>query len=585
MPGLLIEDGKVVRRISLAAVGGGPANPDNCAALRTAVAVLREQGGGMIEIGPGTHRFASETLSQRGIALPNDITIQGAGAQATILQVTGSAPCNLFVGMNCSRIGFEALTLTGNNVAGRGSSSGSGAAIRWGLTKTATTGIVGLTMRQVHLENFRGPYWVDIENAAAAERGLAISRIVIEHVTFVSRPGNSIAPGDVRFNAAVISINGYSGEISDVRVSELSGDARHIKTGIILYHQISNAVLHKVHIRHAGRSGAGDDGGGYAIQLYDSFYRMTDVRVLDPVIEAPRSVGLYVAGGTGIAVINPVVSGQTDRLAGTLPKGAIVFNGTRKWRLAGGRLRDNWRDLDIVAGPGTIAGQVVGVQASGSTTGLSIRYAAGYVASGIVVRDCRWKTVQTTVSVQNSVAAIAAGPPVRGGRVDDIVFVGCQFEAAAGFRAMDLWVDSGSVANGYVISGCTLIGSNPLYARSHGGSLRVTGCTIRDLGTSAGAAAATLIDCPKLDLSDCLLVSPGPGGIGIDLGGSMGSVRRLRFSNTARYQPAAPTPVQLGSVIPNFAGKKGQFVQNLRADMGNVEGWVCVGDLSWKVVI
>lgn len=574
---------RAVARVALAASGGGPEVADNTPALRAAIAMLADHGGGTVDIGAGIHRFASASLGPRGIALPSNITIRGTGRNATTLRVTGTTACNVFAGVDAANLAFESLTLVGNSNTGAGSPYGIGEAIRWHMTNATTADLVGFRLTDVHLENFRGAWWVDIEHGASARPFLSMREIRIERVTFRSFAGNSAAPSLVTHNAAAIGINGFSGAIRGVRVDGLSGDATHIKSAIILYHQVVGATLDGVNVRAAGLSGATDDAGAYAIQLYDSHYRMSSITVSNPVIVAPRSVGIYVAGGSGIAIVDPRISGQTDTRAGTLPKGAIAFNGTRDWRLIGGLLRDNWRDLDIVAAPGTVGGRVAGVYADGSSNGISISCAAGHATAGIAIRNCRWRTTGRTVSVQNSSAAIAVGPPATGGRIDDIVFENCHFEADAGSRAMDLWVESGSSATGYVVSRCVLVGSNPLLARDQTGSLRIRDCTIRDLGTTAGASAATLTGCLRLELRDCILQSPGPGGVGIDLGGSTGSVRGLTFVACAHALPNAALPVQLGRAKPGFTGSKAKYVQNLEPAKGEHVAWTCVGGTTWVV--
>jgi len=540
--------------VRLAAFGGGPGAADNSGPMRAALAALSAQGGGVLEIGTGTHRFASNALRNVGIALPAGVTVRGAGRAATRLQITGAGACNLFVALDRSRIAIEDLAIIGNNVASSGGSDGSGAAVRWILTAAATGDMTDFAVRRVHMENFRGPYWLDVQNVGDGTRRFAMRGIALQDISFTSRPGNAINPRDVRFNSAAICVNGSGGPVRDVAVSDLTGDARHIKTGLILYQQVVDARLERLRIANAGREGATDDAGGYAIQVYDSLYRMRGIMLSDPVVTDPRSVGIYVAGATGVTIVNAAVSGQSDQRGETLPKAAIVFNGTRRWRLHGAELRDNWRDLEIVtpteradgSGPN---GWVDNVTATGALTGVSLYRSAGAGASGTVFAKCNWQTRAQTVLLKG-------GPRPEPQRAaasqadETILFEDCRLQATNGFRAVEIGSDPGLAGTPITLSRCTLTGSNPLYAKGHAAALTITDSVVRDLGTTAGAAAATLANCRKLDLRNSRFQSPGRNGIGLDLSGSTGSMRGLQFPDATRSLSPASHGVRLGSVVP-----------------------------------
>lgn len=576
------------REVALADFGGGPEVPDNCAALREALAALARSGGGVVVLGTGTHRFLSASLGQGGIVLPPDITLRGAGRDRTMMAVTGDKVCNLFVATNVSRVAIEDVAIIGNNVAMVGATIyGSGAAIRWVLDAQATSDATGFRMHRVHLENFKGPDWVAIENASSFEAGHEMRDISIADISFRSRPGNCVGTDNISLNSAVLCINGHAGVIRNVAISDVSGDARHIKTGIILFHAIIDAALDRVAVANAGREAISDDVGAYAIQIYDNVSRMRGIAIRNPVITAPRSVGIYVATGTEISIINPVISGQTDHRDANLPKAAIVFNGTRKWSVEGGRLRNNWRDFAVAApaqgdpaSPAVIDGKMVGILADGSESGLVIRHARGHVGQGITISNCQWRTRGRAVLVDNIQDAPTA--PARSGYIDRIIFRDCRFEAGAGARAMEIWGAPGAPAGGYVVEGCALSGTNPLFARDVEGSLRVANCEVRDLGTMAGMAAASLLNCARLDLRDATFASPGQGGIGIDLGGSKGGVRGLRFVKASHILPAGRTTRQLGRGRPAFACEAGQSIQNLERAGGEPALWQCVDGSRWS---
>lgn len=576
-----------VRRIALADFGGGPLVGDNSAALRAALAELARTGGGALVLAAGTHRFLSSSLGQGGIVLPSGVTLSGAGRERTILAITGDKVCNLFVATNAGRIAVEDLAIIGNNVAMAGATIyGSGGAIRWVLDAQATADVSDFALRRVHLENFRGPDWVAIENAAGFDTGREMRGIDIADVTFRSRPGNCVGTDNISLNAAVLCVNGHSGVIRDVNVSLFSGDARHIKSGVILYHAVLDAVLDRVTVANAGRDGISDDVGAYAIQIYDNVSRMQGISVRNPVLAEPRSAGIYVASAAGVSIVDPVVTGQTDRRDTNLPKAAIVFNGARQWSVEGGRLSGNWRDLHIVphasgdaAAPAIVEGSVRGIRAEGGESGILIHHARGHAARGIAIRDCQWRTRGRTVLVDNIQDAQTAA--ANAGYVSDIAFQNCRFDAGAGARAIEIWGAPGLPAGNFVIEECILSGTNPLFALDVGGSLRIRKCDVRDLGTMPGMPAASLRNCARLDLSDATFRSPGQQGIGIDLGGSKGTVRGLQFFGASRTLPAGRDVSQLGRGRPAFACDTGQLIQNLERASGEPAAWRCLGGHRW----
>lgn len=561
--------------VDVTSFGASPSLRDNSGALRAAIAAL-PPGGGTVAIPDGTFRFASASIGRGGIVLPPGITLRGAGRERTHLVVSGGSVCNFLVATNSAGVTIADLTIVGNSVGMVGATIyGNGAAVRLLQTQDARSDVAHLTLQRLHVENFAGPYWIEIASTAA-ER--TMHDILVEDVSFRSLPGNSPGPRDIAMNSAALCVAGHAGTVANVRLRGIRGDARYIKTGIILYHGVEDAEIAGVVIENAGQAGAADDAGAYAVQVYDSQSRMKGIRILDPVLRAPRSVGIYVAGGRNVTIRNPDISGQTDQHDETLPKAAIAFNGTRGWRVTGGRLTGNWRDMEIVSPHTAAGGDVVDMDAvvedlvaTGSRAGAVVRHARGQVARNLRFARCRFQVHGRAILVDN-----AAG---SGGHIDDVVFDSCQIEADAGFRAIDLWGTSGSAAGGYQIRDCTLVGTNPLLARDIEGSLLVEGCDIRDRGTIPDTAAATLAQCPKLTVRDCVLDAPGPGGIGIDLEGSQGIVSNLRFTRAAYRLPRTSRLPQLGRERPRFAGKAGDFVQNLAA-ADTSAGWTWQG--GWK---
>lgn len=186
-----------------------------------------------------------------------------------------------------------------------------------------------------------------------------------------------------------------------------------------------------------------------------------------------------------------------------------------------------------------------------------------------------------SVLIQNDASPAPDAHQSVGGYIDNVEFDRCHLEASAGYRALEMSNDDETPAGGYLISGCKIMGTNPLFAKGLAGSLKIANCFVKDLGTMGGSAAASLIDCSDVNLRDTVLESPGSGSFGIDLRGSSGSVAGVAFRNCAHNLVPSPRSDQLGQEAPRFSGFKGQYVQNLIAEHGQYRGWVCLGGRRW----
>lgn len=311
-------------------------------AFRAAADELARRGGGVLFIPKGAYGFDSRDLSQP-ISLPGNVEVQGNGAKITILGEAISA--SVFAAHDASNIVVRDLDVTGNNRAL--ANSASGAFFQYTLTEAARASSSGIRLSNIRLDNFAAERWVSFINANPA--GHAITDVEIGKVEIVSRPGNSIAPSKIAIWSHGLVLMGYKGPIKGVRITDFKADAAFVKSGIGILRRVSDVRIERATIRSAGREGAVDDAGGYAIALYGGPGEVSDVSVVDASIADPRSAGIYAVGVENVSVTRAVISGQSDVRMETLPKGALVFNGGRDIRINGGRLSGNSVDLGIVA--------------------------------------------------------------------------------------------------------------------------------------------------------------------------------------------------------------------------------------------
>jgi len=87
---------------------------NNDGAFSAAMAVLSAQGGGVLRLPPGQGNYAT------GIAVPANVSIIGAGQNATTLHYTGSNTALLFGNSAAARAVITDLTLTGASKTGTG---------------------------------------------------------------------------------------------------------------------------------------------------------------------------------------------------------------------------------------------------------------------------------------------------------------------------------------------------------------------------------------------------------------------------------------------------------------------------------
>lgn len=440
--------------------------------------VLAASTGRRIVFAPGRYGFDSRLLGEEGLRLRNGTTLAGAGPDQAVFEVLGNTSHRFLVANDSSDIAIEGLGLFGSGHS-RGDTDGS--ALLALHTATSSTAMERLRVSRCHLENFRAPYWIHIANLNA--RGSAIRDILVESLDAVSRPGNSIDPADIGRHAAVIFIDGAAGPVSDVRIVGFYAEASHIKCGIGLFRRVSRARLSDVRIANAGRFGARDNSGGYAILVYDSIGGMADIVIERASLSSPRSCGVYVADGRGVSILQSTISGQTDTRSDTLPKAAIAFNGTSVPVVDGCTFADNVCDVFSIAprSNAPFSARFTNLSSSGSSRASIICSWSGGTGRrewrNLTISGCSIESKGTGIALRNSATRY----------ISNVLIDSCTVTAPQG---IDLFYDSGSPATGYVVRNCTITARvSALVVRSFEGSLSIEGGQF----VAAGPAAVGLL--------------------------------------------------------------------------------------------
>lgn len=560
--------------------GGDAAGSDNTAAMRLALTAAGVVGR-RVQLTGENYNFASATLGSTGLSMPSNVTVAGRGRNK--VTVTGTAVCNLFMPLaNGTNMCVEDLWLYGNS---QSTGEGTGTAFQYFLTTAATADVENIGMRRVRMDNFKSTYWATIENQCRGSGGgdagttgpYVIRFPFFDDIVGVSYSGNSIAPSDITALSFVLKISGFSGRVYSPSVQRPVMQARYVKGGVAYLAQLIGGSITDPDIRDAGLDGATDDAGAYAILLYDTYGLMQSVSINRPVLANPRSCGIYAAGGKDITVNDPTIFGQTDTVNGTLPKAAIVFNGTQRPKIKGGHLTGNFRDVHAVPTSDAAAPIIGGVIDDLTTSGAARSIFIGY--SPFVADTYGWKVVNSTLSASVSCVTTQNSSSYR---IHDVVLDNnrCETTGSTG-QAIDLYFDSGSSADGIVVS------NNQI--RAAGGGIygrEITG-RVRFLNNDVKASAAnnqvliTAFGCTKFEGKDNIARDSTGDGYGFDMrSGTIGTLSGNEAINCAHITIGSG----LGDAAPSHSGSAGQFVQNFAPTAGGTFGWACISGTTWKAV-
>lgn len=302
---------------------------DYSALNSAALVVAQKSRGGEVIVPDGDMAVDSAAMP---VSLPSNITIRGAGIGKTRITVTGSGTANLFEALNKTNIAFKDLTLRGNN---QGTTSNMGQAVVIQQTTAATAVGDGYRFIRCRFENFKGWYWIYCTNQSGTYR---MRNVKVLDCEFLSETGNSQNAASLAVPAACMAFqgqgNGSVGLLTDVEVRGCWADCEHIKTFGVAWHSTLRVNFRHNTVINAGVTGAADNCAGYAFLAYDNSLgaggaQPDFISWKNNNIISPRSAGIYVADANHVRAVGNEITGQTDTVDGTLPKGAIVYNAVR----------------------------------------------------------------------------------------------------------------------------------------------------------------------------------------------------------------------------------------------------------------
>jgi uncharacterized protein with FMN-binding domain len=267
------------------------------------------------------------------IVITKPITLLGFGTTITatdhrnILSFENSGDARLF-----------GMSFVGANQA---TGSGDGLAIQFSPDANATTPS-SVTIQNCAFQNFKGDYWVDIRNRSLTHE---IDGISISHCRFTSMPGNSRDGSIMGVPTAAINITGTtSGAICrNISIHSNTFTWKYSKQCVALWAGCRSASVRANSMSDVGTdSSISDNAGAYAFLCYDStmLNPPRDVVFSDNVIAGVRSCGAYFAGATNFYATGNRITGQTDTVSGSMPKGAIVMNGCANGVVIGNSIDD-----------------------------------------------------------------------------------------------------------------------------------------------------------------------------------------------------------------------------------------------------
>ena len=328
---------------------------DNVQAFKDAIAYAAKCSVPVIHVPAGTYKFVPHGPSA-GILLASNLSLIGEGMGKTVLQVAGGTPGANFDSLFWARnqdhieiknIGFIGNSTVVNNSAGRPLNT-YGSALS--IVLDAAAGANGTPRNLSHFliansnfENFNGAAWIRVINYSDTN---SIDDLEISDNRFLSRETNAVNPGEISYTSNAISvmgsINSAAGLVTNVRITGNIINAAHIKGGIALWTGVRGASVVGNTISDVGADAAiANDKGAYAITVYYNAYyydkehpqgarhggiRPDDVHIERNVITRPRSCGIYATSANRVWIVGNKISGQSDPLNQTLPKGAIVVS-------------------------------------------------------------------------------------------------------------------------------------------------------------------------------------------------------------------------------------------------------------------
>lgn len=342
---------KLRERVSVKDYGAvGDGVTDDSAAFSAALSALG--AGATLEFPAGTYNIASATT------LPNitapGITLLGKGAK---IQITGVTSGILFHFLNVGGTvrGLQFFGIVPTSGVGMNDPTYQGyQPILFDFNNALAANVQGVTVQDCYFENFGAQYWVKINN----QSNFPVSDVSVINNTFISKPGNAVAPTSLSPDSAFVTtlglLTGTAGMVNRVTVANNRMDASYIRSGVVLYANTTEANILGNNITYTtAASPMSANCGVYGINLYRNAgggAAPKYISISGNSIVAAYSCGIYAAGATDTTISGNYISGVTDTADSTIPKGGIALNGVTSFAVTGNTISESVRNVMVGGG-------------------------------------------------------------------------------------------------------------------------------------------------------------------------------------------------------------------------------------------
>lgn len=489
--------------------------------LKAAAAALGRNGGGILIIPAGTYNLNSVELTTP-VSLPSNVVVEGNGAT---LKISGQSIIeSVFRSENASNISLRNLEVIGNNQAVADASSG--AFFNYVQTSSGS-GSENILIENVRLRNFKAERWVSILNN---HNSLEIRRIRVRNLSGVSKPGNNLGTASIGISSALLMVYGVKAPITDVEIDHLFADAQYIKNGVSIFHKVKNVRIISPSILNAGQTGTANDMGSYAINIYGDAGEVSGITINDAILTSPKSAGIYIRGASNIVINNPRISGQTDAISGTLPKGAIVGNGSSNIKINEGILTDNVYDLSFVADAKSTEFNLTVTSLktrSASLSSILLHPATGLGSpNGVSFVNCDITATGRALQIANTASRNFKNVLFSGGTWVSTRSTAFELNTADSFTLANYRIENMKIG----ASSIGIAADSPA-ARSRG-DLTIANVDIYDSGKNAMNYGILARNFPNLNIDNVIVRDMGKG-FATYTTGAKGSIRGLRVVNVA----------------------------------------------------
>ncbi|MBA4307919.1 MAG: hypothetical protein C0429_14405 [Sphingopyxis sp.] len=450
------------------------------------------------------------------------MVVEGNGAT---LKISGQSIIeSVFRSENASNISLRNLEVIGNNQAVADASSG--AFFNYVQTSSGS-GSENILIENVRLRNFKAERWVSILNN---HNSLEIRRIRVRNLSGVSKPGNNLGTASIGISSALLMVYGVKAPITDVEIDHLFADAQYIKNGVSIFHKVKNVRIISPSILNAGQTGTANDMGSYAINIYGDAGEVSGITINDAILTSPKSAGIYIRGASNIVINNPRISGQTDAISGTLPKGAIVGNGSSNIKINEGILTDNVYDLSFVADAKSTEFNLTVTSLktrSASLSSILLHPATGLGSpNGVSFVNCDITATGRALQIANTASRNFKNVLFSGGTWVSTRSTAFELNTADSFTLANYRIENMKIG----ASSIGIAADSPA-ARSRG-DLTIANVDIYDSGKNAMNYGILARNFPNLNIDNVIVRDMGKG-FATYTTGAKGSIRGLRVVNVA----------------------------------------------------